>query len=211
MIEQHDEPRTEDEGVQDVEGRHFVPDPTAMTGTLDTTDTGGASLRDVRAVTDAFRVSDERAATVVRESEDPANHGKTAQEVEAEAHAAREASRRQAYQERVDAGLARRPAAAEGTYDPGVADVHGHPRGEVNDPQPSTEEEPEDDEYEAEEDAEYPEGFGEFDPAEHNVEGDGGVLAYLNSLPYTERGVAEHERVVEAERNGKARRGVLGD
>ncbi len=48
----------------------------------------------------------------------------------------------------------------------------------------------------------------QFDPAAHNA---ADVQAYLDGLGDDEEGRAERQRVMDAERSGKARKGIVGE
>lgn len=203
---------------------HLV-DPTAMSGTVDTTGIGTGPHENYATVSTVAEVADERTRRVLEDSEDEANHGRTADEVFAEANAQRQASRREAFEERYNAGLITERERAmmqeqsgegsrEGGYDPGVADAHNagtvqHGEQGTTEPVPTSEGQPT---VEAHESDEAHDRNGEMqrgdDPGDYNV---GPVETYLDSLGDSQEDQEERERVLQAEREGQARRSLVGD
>lgn len=190
-------PSSEATGVYN-ESEEHVPDATAMTGTLDTTDVAAGPHADLRNVTDSFNASDARAAEALEEND--GEYPEVADEGERQdaAQVLRERSGTEPGEDALDAATTAKdndPVVTSGEPSHAVNDPAAQENAEANGALNSARAEDEGDEQvKAEQDE-------AFDPHKHTV---GDTKKHLETADDD-----EIQRVIEAEKQGQNRPGIV--
>lgn len=190
------------------ESENFVADPTAMTGTVDTSGVGAGPHEDVRNVTATFDAADARVASVLENDETEDNQYRDVPEEDRADAAATLRERSGTEQGETPAQVAAGDGGQvveEERSDEGVADAQGTSGTEDAVTEQPTEGNPEEaaSEQPTEEPTEEPliEEGEKFDPDKNSVKG---TKAYLDTADDE-----EFQRVIEAEKAGQNRPGIV--